>query len=271
MWTSGGVRMTVRRQNDGDLNWLFLPGGPGIGSDSLGELVDAVDVPGTSWLVDLPGDGSNIAPPSGDEDLYAEWPRVLAEPARAVPNPVFVGHSTGGMYLLSTPALEEILVGLVLISSAPDASWQPAFAAMTEQQPLAEVAEAMRRYEQNPGNAALRDLTVASAPWNFAPDCVEAGARLLARMPYNNDAVAWSARNFDGTYAAAWWPAQLPTLILSGSNDRIVDQTLWAHPRFQGKNVLHRVIQDGQHFPWIERPEAVSEAFADLARTLKPR
>ncbi|EUA07894.1 hypothetical protein I545_6382 [Mycobacterium kansasii 662] len=42
------------------MNWLFLPGGPGIGSESLHELVDTVDVPGCSWMVDLPGDGSNV-------------------------------------------------------------------------------------------------------------------------------------------------------------------------------------------------------------------
>ena len=268
MWTAGGVRMIERRKNDGNLNWLFIPGGPGLGSESLQELVDAVNVPGTSWLIDLPGDGSNLAPPEAREDSFAAWPQVLLEAAQAVPDPVFVGHSTGGMYLLSTPALERVLVGLDLVSSAPDASWQPALAAMTKREPISAVAEAMTRYEAAPGNDTLRDLTVASAPWNFAGDFIPAGTKVLARMSYNNEAVVWSAQNFDGTYAAAWWPSQIPTLVVSGGDDRIVDQSLWDETRFNGQNVLHRSIEGGQHFPWIERPEAVRSAFEDIAHAI---
>jgi len=68
MFTRSGVHMVQHRVNRGDLNWLFLPGGPGLGSESLHELVAAVQTPGTSWLVDLPGDGSNIDPPGAGED-----------------------------------------------------------------------------------------------------------------------------------------------------------------------------------------------------------
>ena len=62
-WTPLGVRLRAHRRRKGECNWLFLPGGPGIGSESLTQLVDAADVPGTSWLVDLPGDGSNTNAP----------------------------------------------------------------------------------------------------------------------------------------------------------------------------------------------------------------
>src|SRR5262245_39115051 len=134
--TASGVRLRLRARRPGRHNWLFLPGGPGIGSESLFELITAVEVPGTSWAVDLPGDGSNR------DGSYDQWPQVLIEAAEAVEHPVFVGHSTGGMYLLSTPALEPILDGLVLVSTAPDASWLPAFTRMTERHPLHEVEAA---------------------------------------------------------------------------------------------------------------------------------
>ena len=115
------MRLTLRARTPGDLDWLFLPGGPGIGSESLLELVDTLDVPGTRWLVDLPGDGANTDPPGAPDDPFAVWPQVVVEAAQAVPRPVFTGHSTGGMYLLSTPALEPLLAGLVLLSTAPNA------------------------------------------------------------------------------------------------------------------------------------------------------
>jgi hypothetical protein len=121
LWTPSGVRLRARKQRPGPRSWLFLPGGPGIGGESLHELVDSLDLPGMSWLVDLPGDGSNVDAPGAPADPYSLWPDVLLEAAQAVPRPVFVGHSTGGEYLLSVPALEPLLDALVLISTAPDA------------------------------------------------------------------------------------------------------------------------------------------------------
>lgn len=270
-WTSGGVRLRAAARRPGDLDWLFLPGGPGLGSESLLELVDALDVPGTCWLVDLPGDGSNVAAPGAGADPYKSWPGVLLEAAQAVSKPVFVGHSTGGEYLLSVPELEELLHGLVLLSSAPSAEWMPVFAAMTEADPLPEVAAAYERYAQEPTNDRLRDVAVASAPWNFTPEGLPAGASLLSRMPYNRDAVDWSDRHFDSDYVACWWPTALPTLIVSGGADRIVTQALWDDPRFTGDHVLRRVVAGGGHFPWVERPDRVRAGFADLCAVIAAR
>jgi pimeloyl-ACP methyl ester carboxylesterase len=267
-FTPSGVRLRARVRRPGDLDWLFLPGGPGIGSESLHELVDAIDVPGTCWLVDLPGDGSNVDAPGAGDDPFAAWPQVLVEAARAVPRPVLTAHSTGGMYTLSTPGLEPLLVGLVLISTAPDARWMAVFGAVAEAHPIPEVSELSMTYANDPTDANLRTLAVATAPWNFGPDALEAGRELLARMPYNRAAVAWSEENFDFTYESTWWPATLPTMIVSGGSDRIVDQSLWDEPRFEGVNVVRRTIGGGAHFPWIERPEALREAYSAFADRL---
>jgi pimeloyl-ACP methyl ester carboxylesterase len=262
--TASGVRLRPVAERPGDLNWLLLPGGPGIGSESLHGLAEAIDVPGATWLVDLPGDGSN---PAGD-DAFGGWPGVLVEAAEALPRAVFVGHSTGGMYLLSVPELESRLAGLVLVSSAPHAGWLADFERMTREHPLPEVDAATAAYEANPTAVNLGRVAVASAPWNFTPDGVAAGAELLARMPYNTAAVDWSVRNFDGTYRLRWWPTVTPTLIVSGAEDRIVTQRLWDEPRFQGGHVLRHRIEGAAHFPWIERPGAVRAAFHGLTAAM---
>jgi len=267
IFTPSGVRLRERARRPGDRNWLFLPGGPGIGSESLHELVDALELPGVRWMVDLPGDGSNTD--RVPYDPYRLWPGVVVEAAQAVERPVFAGHSTGGMYLLATPELEPLLEGLVLISTAPNADWLPIFEQMAEHNPLPAVAAATERYVADPTAETLRDLAVASAPWNFTEEGLERGAELLGRMPYNGPAVAWSDEHFDHIYTAAWAPPQtLPTLIVSGSEDRIVAQRLWDEdPRFADRpNVLRRRIDGGAHFPWIERPDAVRGAFEDFVR-----
>ncbi|RYG34735.1 alpha/beta hydrolase [bacterium] len=268
-FTPSGVRLRQRSQRPGKLNWLFLPGGPGIGSESLHELMDTLDVPGRLWGVDLPWDGSNDAPPGATGEPYHDWPGVLIEAARALPNPVFIGHSTAGMYLLSTPELEVSIVGLALVSTAPNSSWHPRFVEMTQRHPLPAVDAATLLYEAEPTLEGLRDVAVASAEWNFTPGFLETGRELLGRMPYNPAAVEWSDKNFDHTYAATWWPASLPTLILSGGDDRIVDQSLWDSSEFEASHVLHRTVEGGAHFLWIEKPEEVGSAFAEFATKIE--
>jgi pimeloyl-ACP methyl ester carboxylesterase len=93
--TRSGVRLRLAASGAGQWNWLFVPGGPGLGSQSLQDLVRVVMVPGTAWLVDLPGDGSNRDLPDIPAP-YARWPDVLVEAAQALQNVVMVGHSTGG-------------------------------------------------------------------------------------------------------------------------------------------------------------------------------
>ncbi len=264
-FTPSGVRLRLRARRPGDLNWLFLPGGPGIGSESLHELCDALDVPGSLWMVDLPGDGSNVSPPGAPADPFSVWPRVLIEAAEALPNVIYVGHSTGGMYLLSTPELEALVVGLALVSTAPDAGWRPHFFEMVRQNPLPAVDAATAIYEAGKTDDRIADIAVASAPWNFTPEKVDVGRELLARMPYNAAAVDWSDQHFDSTYVATWWPRSLPVLILGGAEDRIVVQHLWNRPGFDGPHVIRRLIPGAAHFSWIERPEAVRAAFSELA------
>lgn len=259
--TPGGVRLRLASRCPGSLNWLFLPGGPGIGSESLLGLVEATQLPGSCWLVDLPGDGSNVF----EGDPFQHWPGVLIEAAQALPDCVYVGHSTGGMYLLATAPLEAHLVGLVLVSSAPDARWHVRYVAMAEADLLPALDRAVAAFERSPDATTLRDLAVESAPWNFQPAFVAQGRQLLAAMPYNLAAVAWSDAHFDHVYAHAWWPRALPTLIVSGACDRIVAQDLWDEPGFQAANVQSCVIGDAGHFPWVEQPEAVRAAFADFA------
>lgn len=267
-FTPSGVRLRKQGSRPGDLNWLLLPGGPGIGSESLHGLAEVMDVPGTRWMVDLPGDGSNVAPPGAPASPFDLWPRVLIEAAQALPNCVYLGHSTGGMYLLSVPELEKLLAGLVLVSTAPDAGWRPHFFAMTQQHPLPEVDAATRRYEAERTNERLRDIAVASTEWNFTPGSVDVGRELLRQMPYNREAVDWSDRAFDDSYAHTWWPRALPTLIISGAQDRIVRQAPWEQPAFQGPHILHRTVEGAAHFPWVERPDAVAAALRELATVI---
>ncbi|MFF3068814.1 alpha/beta fold hydrolase [Kitasatospora sp. NPDC057936] len=271
-WTRSGVRLRLLSQGEGQWNWLFVPGGPGLGSESVAGLARAAEVPGSLWLVDLPGDGSNRGVPQVPEQPYGRWPGVLVEAARELDEVVMVGHSTGGMFMLSVPELQEQLAGMALVSSAPHAGWRQTFAQWADAHPLPGLAEAADAYGRDSNDETLRTLTLTAAQWNFTTTGLAAGRALLEGLPYCHDAVAWADAHFDETYQARWKPdsSSLPTLIVSGSEDHVADQSLWKDdPAFDRSHVLQHTIHGGSHFPWIENPQAVRAAFADLTTLLQ--
>lgn len=60
IWTKSKARLKLVHQDHNEkYNWLFLPGGPGLGSESLCNLIEILPLPGAIWYLYLPGDGSN--------------------------------------------------------------------------------------------------------------------------------------------------------------------------------------------------------------------
>ena len=67
----------IKTNTEADFNWIFLPGGPGLGSESLYPLTQILNLPGKMWHLDLPGDGSNRT--SDDAEYFSHWSQALIE------------------------------------------------------------------------------------------------------------------------------------------------------------------------------------------------
>ena len=66
----------------------------------------------------------------------------------------------------------------------------------------------------------------------------------------------------DPSIQAKWIPKTIPTLILAGAEDRITPLKLFRNDkRFNQKNITFKSIKAAGHFPWIENPAEVAEAF----------
>lgn len=260
-WTQSQARLQlIHSLEEGDLNWLFLPGGPGLGSESLLPLLKILQLPGKLWLLDLPGDGSNTT--EDNSESFKSWPVALIEAARSFDRVVLVAHSTGGMYALSLPELEKYLEGLVILDSAPDATWQILFAEVIKKQPVPGLQALQENYEKDPSNKTLKALTLASAPYLFTKKGKISGIELLRSLPYNYETCQWSEKHFDRTYQAKWIPKTIPTLILAGEEDQITPLKLFQNDkRCSQKNIIIKSIKGAAHYPWIENPEEVAEAF----------
>lgn len=60
-YDSNHVRYELYSTNESEnYNWLFFPGGPGGDYSYFRSLVDILSLPGNVWLIDMPGNGSNV-------------------------------------------------------------------------------------------------------------------------------------------------------------------------------------------------------------------
>jgi pimeloyl-ACP methyl ester carboxylesterase len=258
----------VLKSEKENLNWVFLPGGPGLGSESLLPLLDILKLPGSLWLLDLPGDGSNTT--SDNLASFSKWPLALIEAVSQFDRVILVAHSTGGMYALSLPDLEGLLEGLILLDSAPNARWQDAFAEIVRHSPVPGLELLQERYEKKPNNQTLKEITLASAPYLFTQRGQASGIESLRSLPYNYETCQWSEKNFDRTYQAKWIPETIPTLILAGEKDLVTPLRLFKdEKRFDRENIILKSIKGAGHFPWIENPMEVAIAFSVYANQFK--
>lgn len=268
LWTKSKARLQLVSTNtDINYNWLFLPGGPGLGSESLNGLADMLHLPGNVWHIDFPGDGSNTT--KNDIEDFIHWQQALIEVTSALPNVILVAHSSGGMFALATPALENIIIGLVLMDSAPNASWQQFFSQYVKENPLIEAERLQTIYDNNPSNEMLKKLTIACAPYFSTKISLQQIIYLLETLPFNYKTHLWAAKNFDQTYQAKWIPKTLPTLIFGGEQDPITPLKLFIESDdFRRSNILIREIKNGSHFPWLDNPTQVKKTFEEFCQKL---
>lgn len=154
------------------------------------------------------------------------------------------------------------------MDSAPDKTWMQEFASHFGASP----SSAEREYQRAPSNETLKKFVLAGAPFMFNKPHLEKGCKNLKDLPYNHQAIQWTQEHFDPTYAAKWFPKNIPALIMAGSKDLPTPLKLFSQrDEFIRKNILMREIQNAGHFPWIEHPKAVVAAFADYLTLLKSK
>lgn len=256
------VRYELYQTNKGkNYNWLFFPGGPGADSSYLRSLVDELSLPGNVWLIDLPGNGSNI-----EDSLlidYDQWADFFLKIIKQFDNPVLVGHSFGGMFPLLFPELENHLKGFVILNSTPTL-WLEETATYSKQFDLPDLSEKMGDFAKNPTQATFNAALEVCMPYYFPPASLEKGKAWLSQIACQwQPAVWWLNKAIESNFSAKWIPQNVPTLIIGSKYDCICPFSLFKNDaRFHRKNIQLLFIENGGHCPWIESPAILRKAFA---------
>ncbi|MBJ7450137.1 MAG: alpha/beta hydrolase [Parachlamydiales bacterium] len=252
-----------------DINWLFLPGGPGCDSSIFNDLINSLKLPGKCWLIDFPGNGTNNKHVSDEYD-FNQWDDCLATAVARFENPVLIGHSFGGMFPLLFPELEKSLKGLVILSSAPKL-WHEATYKMGMEMNKPNLEIPMDAFVNNPNNETFKTALLACAPYYFADEFLEVGKKFLEKLDCNyKAAVWWQKKAIEIQFDAKWIPQAVPTLIICGSQDCVCPSTLFENDtRFQRPNITLKTIQDAGHIVWLEKPEIVQNCFKDFLKLIQ--
>ena len=267
-YDSNLVRYQLVQTNPGNVinNWLFMPGGPGADSRYFISLIKNLDAPGNFWLIDLPGNGTNVSDQVPMDYNFDHWCEIFVSIMQKFANTIYVGHSFGGMFPLLFPQLETLLKGLVILNSAP-CLWLEEAAVFAKKNHLPLLEKPMQEFQDNPNPATFKAALLACAPYYFTTSILEVGKQLLEQLPFNYlAAVWWLKKAQEINFSAKWVPEKVPTLIISASHDFIVPYTLFERDqRFQKENIIMHKIENAGHFPWLEQTDLVKAAFKTFA------
>jgi pimeloyl-ACP methyl ester carboxylesterase len=247
----------VKTSNGGKYNWLFLPGGPGLGSEYFQPLLSSIILPGTIWRLDFPGDGSNIV--TYPLDYKKDWTNGLLDIIQCLPHVILVTHSFSSMFALTVPELDLYLSGLVLMNGAPHRQWSTGIGERIAKFDLSDASSVKSAYEKEKNNTTFKKFTLNSWPYFMSEQVKSKAFTLLDSLPYNYRPYKWAQTYFHPEFQAKWIPT-IPTLIIGGELDLLTPiQLFYDDERFYKENIVMVEIKKASHFPWMEQPRLIEE------------
>lgn len=261
-------RITAFSANDNShLHTIFIPGGPGLGSEYLDDFARSLCLPGQSFLVDFPGDGSNRN--LFEQISWDNWKKGLLSVVRYFSPCVLVTHSFSGMIALSIPELEDELSGIVLMNTSPTRS----SGNNMELFGSSDLLKARIEYNHNPTDESLKDLIDAYANHFFLPHELERGKELIAKCAINSISFQWAWQHFFPIYEAKWIPKKIPCMIITGEYDYMCPSSLFFNELkyTERDNIELCMIKNAGHFPWLSGFDAVKDKFNSFYQLLTER
>ncbi|HJD55564.1 MAG TPA: alpha/beta hydrolase [Rickettsia endosymbiont of Pyrocoelia pectoralis] len=259
------------------LNWLFLPGGPGMGANYLIDFVSKLELQGSMFVGDFPGDGDNRDFPKGgdnrnnEEISYYNWKEGLIEVVNKLKPCILVTHSFSGMFALTIGDLENLLTGLVIINSAPNSSWIELIKDTATKYNLPDLTDDINELYKNPTDEQLKTFFYANIPYIFCEHEISEGKKILELCSYSITTRLWANQNFYNSYKYSWIPNKLPTLIIGSRDDKLLpiklflENTEWSQPH---PNINIIELHNTGHFPWLSCFTQINEELSGLTKDI---
>ncbi len=259
-YTKYGYRIEPLAQGDG-YNWLFLPGGPGLGSEYLREFCQSLDLPGSVLLLDFPRDGTNTQGELG----IKYWQDGLIDLLKDYVDPILVTHSFSGMFALNLPELESNLRGLVLMNTTTQNSFFMHVAEMQQKHQLPDLVPAATQYHLEPSDQTYREFWNTYKYYCFTAEEMAEGEKMIQLLVFNNKAYHYAIENFYAHYQCQWYSQTLPIMTIASEYDYICPPQIFIKdPYFSSENITNKMIRQAGHCPWLRHIEEVKTCFKEF-------
>lgn len=253
-----GYRINQLSNNASGYTWLFLPGGPGLGSEYLIDFCKTLQLPGSIYVLDFPMDGTNI---NGNLD-FAEWRKGLIDLLTNFQNTILVTHSFSGMFALSMPEIENYLTGMVLMNTTTKNSFFEHVAKMHALHQLPDLVPAASAYHLNPSNETYKSFWETYKYYCFTQEEMSQGEEMMKLFAYNNAAYHYAITHFYADYESKFSSSQLPIMTITSADDYVCPPDIFISDKnFQSNNILNKIIPEAGHCPWVMHFNAVQAAF----------
>lgn len=243
--------------------WIFLPGGPGLGSAYLEPFCAALKLPGSKLLADFPKDGTN------SEGLLnlAYWKKGLIDVLEKNEKPILVTHSFSGMFALDTPELESCLTGLVLMNTTSKNSFFEQISTMQQLHHLPDLTFAAAKYHLHPSSESYKAFWDTYKHYCFTAEELPWGETMIPLLAFNHKSYHYAIEHFYSDYQCRWYP-KVPTLTISSEHDFICPTNIFrADSCFQQEHILNKTIPKAGHWPWLLYSNEIQQCFNEFINT----
>lgn len=257
MFTTYGYKINLIDSGDG-FNWLFLPGGPGLGSEYLEDFCAKLDLPGSKYLVDFPMDGSNT---EGKLDIL-HWKNGLIDLCKKFGNVILVTHSFSGMFVLSIPEIEKFVKGVVFMNTTIADTFFTHIENSKKRFNLPDLTDSLTKYHNNPTHEELKSYWEVYKYYCHTKQELTEGEKLGKKYIMNNVSYNFGIANFYPNYKAQWAPSTIPALTITSEQDYICPPDIFTmDERFTKENIMNVVITNAGHVPWLLHFDKIQSAF----------
>ena len=234
------------------LNWVFIPGGPGLGPEYLSNFLSYQSkLKGSVFTLELPKHCKDF----DDHEILINLEEDINQILTELDNVILVGHSFGGMLLQSINLQENSYFKIILLCSPPNLNCfdiaKNSYINFSEQEKES-IMLSEKNYSKNKNNTNLQILFKAWAPYYTTYDNFNIYAQMIDKCSFDFEFHEWGNRFFNNFFDSN---RRIPknTIAISSELDKICPSSLFRDYVNQLEDFY--ILPTSQHFPWIQNFE----------------